>query len=156
MMEIKSNDFQNNEQIPQKFTQFGENISPEILISDIPESTASIVLICSDPDAPDPANPQRTFTHWVVYNLPGKEIHLLQGEDVLKVYPEASYGLNDRGSLGYIGPRPPIGTHRYFFRAYALTERLKFKGTPSRQEVLNAMDGLVLGSAEIIGLYPAP
>jgi hypothetical protein len=154
-MRITSADFKDREFIPKRFTQFGENVSPELTVTAVPSAAVSVALICSDPDAPDPQAPQRVFTHWVLFNLPAEELHLAAGIQILPHYPQASEGLNDRGTAGYIGPRPPIGTHRYYFRAYALTERLSFSEPPTRQQLLSAMDGKVISSAQIVGLFAA-
>jgi Raf kinase inhibitor-like YbhB/YbcL family protein len=154
-MRITSSDFKDRDFIPQRFTQFGENISPELTITAVPSAAVSVALICSDPDAPDPLAPQRVFTHWVLFNLPAGDVRLEAGIQVGAHYPQACEGLNDRGGAGYIGPRPPIGTHRYYFRAYALTERLNFSEPPTRQQLLTAMDGKVISSAQLIGLFSA-
>jgi len=151
-MRISSSDFKDRTAIPERFTQFGENISPQISITDVPSVAGSVALICSDPDAPDPKAPLRTFTHWVVYNLPAADTNLVAGVAMAAAFPTAAEGMNDRGTLGYIGPRPPIGTHRYYFRAYALTTRLEFSRPPTREELLAAMDGKVITTAQLVGL----
>lgn len=151
-MQISSPAFSDRGFIPVKYTQEGENISPPLVITDVPEVAKSLVLLVEDPDAPDPDNPKLTFTHWIVYNLPPVSTELAAGEDVCKI-PGTEEGMNDRGTQGYIGPRPPIGTHRYFFKLFALNIQLSFDRPPQRKELLNQMDGYVVASAEIVGLY---
>ncbi len=151
-MKISSPAFADNGFIPIEYTQEGEDLSPPLVISDIPEAAKSLVLIVEDPDAPDPENPKLIFTHWIVYNLPPKAMELTAGQAIDQI-PGASEGLNDRGTVGYIGPRPPIGVHRYFFKLYALNTELSFERPPQRKEILREMDGRVVGSAQIIGLY---
>ena len=145
-MKISSPAFADNGFIPIEYTQEGEDLSPPLVISDIPEAAKSLVLIVADPDAPDPENPKLIFTHWIVYNLPPKAMELTAGQAIDQI-PGASEGLNDRG------PRPPIGVHRYFFKLYALNTELSFERPPQRKEILREMDGRVVGSAQIIGLY---
>lgn len=153
-MQIQSEDFSHGEMLPERFTQFGEDISPQLTISDVPAAAKSVVLICSDPDAPDPAAPQRVFTHWVLYNLPAKNLELPAGADIRSLFPHAAEGMNDKDRLGYVGPKPPIGTHRYYFKAYAVMTRFEKKGL-TRKQVLEAIDGKVVGMAEIMGRFPA-
>ncbi len=152
-MKITSKSFPDKGMIPEKFTQEGEDLSPEIEISGVPVGTKSLVLICMDPDAPDPEAPQRTFIHWVIYNLPASALVLEEGADVPSLFPSSAYGLNDRDKLGYIGPKPPIGTHRYYFKAYAIDIRLTFATPPTAKDVLSAIDGRVIAMAEYMGKY---
>lgn len=154
-MKISSSDFQNGAFLDAKFTQLGEDISPQFEISDLPKEARSVVLVCQDPDAPDPKAPKMVFTHWVACNLPATSpLVLPAGCDIRALFPQAVLGLNDRGSLGYIGPKPPIGTHRYFFKAFAITSQaLHFASSPTLQEVFKAIDGKVLASAEIMGRF---
>lgn len=154
-LKIESSAFGFGDPIPEKFTQFGENLSPPIEITNIPKGTKSIVLVCVDPDAPDPAAPKLTFVHWVVYNLPAKDILLSAGADIKAIYPQASEGLNGRGTAGYIGPRPPIGTHRYFFKAFAVDSVLEISHTPELKDVYNHIDGHVVQMAETMGTFKA-
>lgn len=151
-MKVTSPAFENNGFIPEKYTQEGENISPPLVISEIPKAAKSLALLAVDPDAPDPEHPKLTFTHWIVYNLPAKSIELSEGIKIQTI-KEAEEGFNDRGTIGYIGPRPPIGTHRYFFKVYALNLELSFDKPPHRAQILQLMDGHVVEIAEIMGRY---
>ncbi|MBQ8829275.1 MAG: YbhB/YbcL family Raf kinase inhibitor-like protein [Burkholderiaceae bacterium] len=154
-MRIYSQNFEHRAEIPKRFTQFDANISPAISIREVPATAKYLVLICSDPDAPDPLAPKRNFVHWVVYNLPCQDLDLPEAADISCLFDQAEEGINDRDCIGYIGPRPPIGTHRYFFKAYAVTKRIEKKNL-TRQQVLDEIDGYVVDMAELIGLYSAP
>lgn len=139
--------------IPARYTCDGANISPPLNWSDLPPGTKSLALILDDPDAPDPAAPQRTWVHWVLYNLPAAIKGLpegLHGEDL----PTGSRsGRNDWQQTGYGGPCPPIGRHRYIHKLYALDIILTSLTKPSKAELEHAMQGHIIGQAELIGLY---
>lgn len=152
-MKIESPAFSFGAPIPREYTQQGEDISPPIEISEIPAGTESIVLVCVDPDAPDPAAPKLTFVHWVVYNLPAQALSIPAGADLQALYPSCSLGLNGRGEARYIGPKPPIGTHRYFFKAFAIDTVLTFDHVPELKDVFNVIDGRVIKMAETMGTY---
>lgn len=152
-MKIQSPAFANQGWIPEKYTQEGEDFSPQLLISDVPSEAQSLVLICLDPDAPDPKAPVRVFTHWILYNLPVTIAEIPEGAKLPDLGDGVKEGLNDRGQSGYIGPKPPIGAHRYFFKLYALNCRLNFKEPPTRNQVFNAMDGNIVAMAEVMGRY---
>ncbi|OMH40536.1 YbhB/YbcL family Raf kinase inhibitor-like protein [Desulfurobacterium indicum] len=150
-MEIVSPAFGNGEFIPSKYTCDGEDVSPCLFFLNPPETVKSFALIVEDPDAP-----AGTFTHWVIYDIPGDFEGL--PEDV----PPAAnleygikQGLNDFGRIGYNGPCPPPGKpHRYFFILLALD--IESTGLPSgatRSELLRAIDGHVITTAEMVGLY---
>ncbi len=152
-MKIESPAFENGGMIPEKYTQESrEDISPPLVISGVPKDAVSLTLLCVDPDVPDPAHPVRTFTHWVVVNLPPTIKELPADVDISSI-PGAIAGLNGADRVGYIGPRPPIGAHRYFFKLYALNCKLPFTSPPTRQEVMEAMDGHVITEAETMGKY---
>lgn len=140
-MKLTSPDFEPNQPIPSKFSCAGSDINPQLDISGIPPATRSLALIVDDPDAP-----MGTWVHWLVYNIA----------------PTSSIGPNSApGKLGknsfnrgaYGGPCPPSGTHRYFFKLYALDRQLEFKVSPSKKELENAMQGHILDKAELIGLF---
>jgi Raf kinase inhibitor-like YbhB/YbcL family protein len=104
-----------------------------------------------DPDAPDPAAPKMTWVHWVLYNLPADCTGLPKG---VKQLPAGTReGLNDWKRTGYGGPCPPIGRHRYFFKLYALDTVLPDLGTPTKEKLLQAMQGHILSQAELMGTY---
>ncbi len=143
-MILKSHHFKHNEKIPVKFTGDGEDINPNLEISEIPEDTKSLVLIMDDPDAP-----VGTFTHWMVWNISPKLTDIRENSA-----PEnAIQGRNDFGKIGYGGPMPPSGTHRYFFKIYALDTELDLTEGAGKEEVEVAMHGHILDKAELTGLY---
>lgn len=140
-------------EIPTRFTCEGENISPQLRWSGVPDGAQSLVLIVDDPDAPDPAAPQTTWVHWVVYNLPADSTGLPEAATAADLPAPASQGHNGWGKAAYGGPCPPIGTHRYFFKLYALDRKLEFAATPDKGAVVNAMQGHVLEQASLMGRY---
>ncbi len=147
--ELTSAVFARGEGIPSKYTCDGEDISPPLLWSDPPEGSQSFALICDDPDAP-----VGTWVHWVLYDLPAETRDLAEA-----VGPEADlaeggrHGNNSWGRLGYGGPCPPGGTHRYFFKLYALNAALDLAAGTSKEAVLQAMEGHVLAEASLMGTY---
>ncbi|RZA00629.1 MAG: YbhB/YbcL family Raf kinase inhibitor-like protein [Proteobacteria bacterium] len=137
--------------IPARFTCEGDDIAPYLMWHGYPQSVRSFALIVDDPDAPDPANPQRTHTHAVLFNIPSDCHELPEGFDPL---PEgATFGNNDWNNPAYGGPCPPVGTHRYFFKLYALNDPLDLAPGATKAEVVAAMHGKVLAHAELIGFY---
>ena len=115
-MQIKSPVFENNGFIPDKYTCKGENVNPKLIIQNIPENAKTLALIMDDPDAP-----MGTWVHWVVYNIPNKTNELKQNFPLDKEFSNGiKQGMTDFGKTGYGGPCPPSGTHRYFFKVYAL------------------------------------
>lgn len=151
MLKISSPAFENGAEIPKRHTQEGENLSPELVFSGIPEQTRSLVLIADDPDASDPEAPQRVWLHWLIANMP-PETGVLP-EAVRNYPPGAQIAVNDSGVRGWSGPRPPIGRHRYYFRLYALNCVLTLPSDFSRSQIEKAMQGHVLESAHTMGTY---
>jgi Raf kinase inhibitor-like YbhB/YbcL family protein len=152
-MRFSSPSFQPGGAIPRKFTCEGDDVSPELRWSGLPDGTGSLVLIVDDPDVPDPANPRRTWVHWVLYDIPPNTNGLLEGVSVQQLPPGTRQGQNDWKRSGYGGPCPPIGRHRYFHRLYALDAQLGDLGAATKADVSKAMQGHVLGEAELIGTY---
>ena len=153
MMKVTSPDFENQGAIPKKFTCDGEDISPALAWSNVPEGTKSFALIVDDPDAPDPASPRMTWVHWVMYNIPATVSSLPEGV-VAKDLPKGTLqGLNDWKKTGYGGPCPPIGKHRYFHKLYALDIVLPDLKQPTKAKLEKAMEGHVLSKTELVGLY---
>ena len=152
--EIKSAAFGANGYIPKKYTCDGGDASPEISWSNLPKGTKSLALIMDDPDAP-----VGTWVHWVLYDLSANlnklEEGILKKKTVVDAQQSLSQGLNDFKKVGYNGPCPPRGSpHRYFFKLYALDEFLGLKpGKVAKTQLLKAMEGHVLGQAELVGLY---
>ncbi|ADP77054.1 phospholipid-binding protein, PBP family [Methanothermus fervidus DSM 2088] len=148
-MKIFSKAFKNGEKIPKKYTCDGQDISPPIKWEDIPENTKTLVLICEDPDAPG-----KTWVHWVLFNIPPEIEELPEGvENKEKLENGAIHGVNDWGRLGYGGPCPPSGTHRYYFRLYALDTELKLEPGAKKEEVVEAMKDHIIDQAELMGTY---
>lgn len=143
-MQIQSDSFENNKMMPAKFTCDSSNISPGLSFSGIPDGSKSLVLIMDDPDAPG-----GTWIHWTVWNI---------DPSVTKI-PENSVpggsveGKTDFGKPGYGGPCPPSGTHRYFFKLYALDTVLDLDASAAANDIEKAMKGHTIDSAELIGLY---
>lgn len=141
-MKIESPDFKEGKPIPSEFTCDGANISPALVFKDVPEEAKSLALIMDDPDAP-----MGTFVHWVVWNIPPDTKKVSKGEKVS--YPQ---GRNDFGKLRYGGPCPPSGTHRYFFKLYALDVMLGLKEA-TKAELEEAMENHVVAEAKLMGTY---
>ncbi|MDK9700441.1 MAG: YbhB/YbcL family Raf kinase inhibitor-like protein [bacterium] len=152
-MKITSSAFAHNGEMPSKFTCEGENVSPPLTWSGIPESAKSLVLIVDDPDAPDPAKPLRTWVHWLLYNIPATATGLIENASLPELPTGTLTGTNDRGSQAYHGPCPPIGRHRYFFKLYALDIVLPDLKQPNKADLVRAMDGHVVANCELIGTY---
>ncbi|WP_166365733.1 YbhB/YbcL family Raf kinase inhibitor-like protein [Pseudomonas akapageensis] len=137
--------------IPVLYTCEGKDVSPPLAWRGAPPGTRSLVLIVDDPDAPDPAAPKMTWVHWVLYNLPAGTTEL--PENVHALPPGTLLGLNDWQNASYGGPCPPVGTHRYFHKLYALDTVLPDLKQPIKAQLENAMRGHVLEQAELIGTY---
>lgn len=140
-MNLASPDFAENTSLPRKFTCDGQNISPTLIISGIPARAVTLALIVDDPDAP-----MGTWVHWVVYDIP------VTGRISEGAVP-GKQGTNDFGRLNWGGPCPPSGTHRYFFKLYALDAELGLKEGANKDELERAMQSHVLARSELIGLY---
>ena len=139
--------------IPPKHTCEGADVSPQLMWAGIPEGAKSLALIVDDPDAPDPAAPKMTWVHWVLYDLP-PTVQGLPETVAPKDLPKGTReGRNDWKRTGWGGPCPPIGTHRYFFKLYALDAVLPDLASPTKAALEKAMEGHVLGKAELVGTY---
>jgi len=130
--------------IPSKYTCDGADVSPPLLIGNVPEKTRSLALIVDDPDAP-----VGTWVHWVVWNIGAGTKEIQENS----VPPGALQGTNDFRNQEYGGPCPPSGTHRYFFKLYALDSSLVAQAGATKARIEEAMKGHVLAQAELIGLY---
>lgn len=142
-MKITSAAFDNNRFIPSKYTCDGKNINPPLAFSEIPEGTRSFVLIVDDPDAP-----AGTWVHWVLYNIP-PDVSTIKEDNV----SDGLQGKNSFGKSSYGGPCPPSGTHRYYFKLYALNTILPVFDHPDKKAIETAMKNHILAQAELIGLY---
>lgn len=150
---VTSPAFTDGQGIPARYTCDGEDVSPPLEWTGLPEGTMSLVLIVDDPDAPDPAAPKTTWVHWVVYNLPPSATHLPEGASPAGLPAGSTEGLNDWKRAGYGGPCPPIGRHRYFHKLYALDIELPDLGAATKATVEQAMAGHVLADAQVVGTY---
>jgi Raf kinase inhibitor-like YbhB/YbcL family protein len=148
-MKIISSSFNHEDMITTKYTCDGQNISPPLSWSGAPEKTKSLALICDDPDAP-----AGTWVHWVFFDIPAT-VNSLQ-EKVSRQEEIAGLGKNGKnssGRYGYDGPCPPGGTHRYYFKLYALDTMLNLKAGLTKEELLKAMKGHVLEEVQLMGRY---
>jgi len=151
---LTSPTFTNEQPIPLFCTCDGSDLSPGLSWSGAPDGTKSFALILDDPDAPDPAAPKLTFVHWVLFNIPPEATELPEGVKTLP--PGTREGLNDEKTKPYIGPCPPIGTHRYFHKLYALDTMLDLPQTPTKAELEIAMQNHILAKATLMGTYKRP
>lgn len=150
---LTSTAFTDGGEIPMMYTCDGEDISPPLSWSGAPPEAKSLVLIVDDPDAPDPAAPQRTWVHWVLYNLPPDDSGLKQRAVAGSLPTGTKEGVNDWQRAGYGGPCPPIGRHRYFHKLYALDVVLPELNRPDKQKLEAAMEGHVIAQTQLIGTY---
>lgn len=150
---LMSPDFAAGAEIPRELTCEGADLSPALVWSGVPAAARSLALIVDDPDAPDPRNPRTIWSHWVLYNLPPVDGSLARGVGTAALPPGTLEGKNDWDRTGYGGPCPPVGRHRYFHRLHALDVVLPDLGQPGRAAVLQAMNGHVLATAELMGTY---
>jgi Raf kinase inhibitor-like YbhB/YbcL family protein len=149
-MQLTSSAFQAGGAIPVRFTCEGDDISPEFSWKEAPPQAKSFALIMHDPDAPRAGG----FTHWVIYNIPANAGHIEEKTPKRERVPGLGLqGTNDSGEVGYMGPCPPSGTHRYYVRLYALDSELTLRPGASHKEVVAAMQGHVLEQAELMGKY---
>ena len=142
-MKITSSAFQEGANIPSKFTCDGENTSPPLQIADIPSEAKSLALVVDDPDVPS-----GLFTHWAVWNIPPQTTAVGEGNA-----PKGVQGTNDFGKSGYGGPCPPSGTHRYYFKVFALDRELDLPFGAKRGQLDAAMKGHVVAQGDLIGRY---
>jgi Raf kinase inhibitor-like YbhB/YbcL family protein len=148
-IKLISNTFKDGEGIPRQYTCDGVNISPPLEWSGVPKTVKTVAIIAEDPDAPS-----GNFVHWVLYNLPAENIGLVENvpaTDSLKV--GGFQGKNDFGKIGYGGPCPPSGTHRYFFKIYAVDSELPLKGGVTKADLLKAMEGHIVAQGQLMGKY---
>jgi len=141
--------FEHGGMIPRQYTCDGKDMSPPLKWDSVPDGTKSLALICDDPDAPI-----GTWVHWVVFNIPPDTRELPENVPLDKVLPDgARQGITDFGNNGYGGPCPPSGTHRYFFRIYALDTELDLQPDATKADLVAAMKGHVLDEGELMGKY---
>jgi len=143
-MKLTSPAFEDNQTIPEKYTCDGDNVNPQLIISDTPETAKSLLLVVDDPDAPI-----GIFHHWIVYNI-APDTTAIEENSV----PAGAVQLkNDFGNANYGGPCPGTGAHRYFFKIYALDQKMDLPADFSLKDLGEKMNGHILDSAELVGLY---
>jgi Raf kinase inhibitor-like protein, YbhB/YbcL family len=150
-MEIKitSSAFKDGDLMPAKYTCDGANISPPLKWENIPAGAKTIAIICDDPDAP-----RGTFVHWVLFNLPAEVKELAENTPADKILSSgAVQGTADFGRIGYGGPCPPSGTHRYFFKIYALDTKIDLTPGADKSRLVEAMKGHILAEGQLVGKY---
>lgn len=148
-LSIRSGAFNQGGMIPSKNTCDGSDVSPPLSWSKGPEGTVSYALVADDPDAP-----AGTWVHWVLYNVPAAKTSLAENVAKVKKLEDGSMqGMNDFRKIGYGGPCPPGGTHRYFFKIYALNEALKVEPGLTKKQLLKEIEGHVLAQGELMGKY---
>jgi hypothetical protein len=145
-MEIKSRSFNNEDRIPTRYTCDGEDINPPLDITDIPEEAETIALIMDDPDAPT-----GTWVHWLIWNIPVINQGFSIDEGVEPA--DAVYGTNDFDKLEYGGPCPPFGTHRYFFKVYALDRELDLEEGSTKEDLMIEIEKYMIDWAQLVGKY---
>ncbi len=151
-MKLSSAAFNQQAEIPVKYTCDGMNISPPLAWSEAPAGTKSLALICNDPDAP-----AGDWVHWIIYNIPAEANHLPETIPATESLADgAKQGRNDFRRFGYGGPCPPrgYGSHRYFFKLYALDSMLNLKGNRvDKKTILHAIKGHILAETKLMGTY---
>jgi Raf kinase inhibitor-like YbhB/YbcL family protein len=156
-MRLSSPAFDPDGQIPARYTCDGEDRSPPLEWTELPEGTKTLALLVDDPDAPDPNAPRRIWVHWIAYNIPPTPDRLTEGAGNQPATLPVRFAATDSGKPGYHGPCPPIGRHRYFFRLFALDAPLRDLGTDGRRADFEAaLSGHVLGTAVLMGTYAHP
>jgi hypothetical protein len=141
-LSIKSPAFEHGKLIPKKYTCDGQDINPPLTIEGVPKEAKTLVLAVDDPDAPS-----GTWDHWIVWNIPASTSKIAENS------VPGKEGVNSARQQGYMGPCPPGGTHRYFFKVYALDTQLSLDPSSRKKDAEKAMQGHVLAKGELMGLY---
>jgi Raf kinase inhibitor-like YbhB/YbcL family protein len=148
-IKLTSAAFKDGEPIPRAYTCDGVNISPPLEWNGVPKTAKTIAIVCDDPDAPG-----GTWVHWVLYNLPADNIGLVENLPATETLKAGGFqGKNDFAKIRYGGPCPPSGTHRYFFKIYALDSELPLKAGATKAELMKAMDDHVVLQGQLMGTY---
>lgn len=148
-IKIRSSAFEEGGMIPKKYSCDGQDVSPQLSWSAPPKGTESIAIVCDDPDAPG-----GVWVHWVIFNISPDVTELDENLPPDKSFPDGSiHGKNDFGKLGYGGPCPPGGTHRYYFKLYALDTMLNLHPGITKKELVQAMQGHILAESHLLGKY---
>lgn len=148
-MQLKTPAFENCGQIPQKYTGYGQDVSPPLEWTNVPKGTRSFSIICHDPDAPLVLPGTYGFVHWVLYNIPGSVSSLPEGTQ------NYTKGINDANNEGYNGPKPPAGhgVHHYFWWLLALNEELNLEPGLTQWKLLERVEPYIIGLNRIMGIY---
>ena len=141
-LSVTSPDFESEGEIPSRFTCDGDDAHPTLRIQGIPEGTKSLAIIMEDPDVP-----LTTFNHWVVWNI--QPVEVIEENSIIT----ASHGYNSMGKTNYLGPCPPAGMHRYFFKVFALNSMLDIEEDANKRKLESAMDDHILAKGELMGWY---
>lgn len=147
-MKVTSTAFPEGGAIPTKYTCDGQDVSPPLQWSGVPSAAQSLALVCDDPDAPG-----KTWVHWVVYDLPPNNAGLSENIRPETLPSGGKQGLNDFKRTGYGGPCPPNGTHRYYFRLYALDQQTSLGDGATKEQLMKAMASHILAQSELMGTY---
>jgi len=148
-MTITSPAFNDGDLIPKQYTCDGADVSPPLNWSGVPSNAKSLALVCDDPDAPG-----KTWVHWVVYDLPADTKSLGENAAAVGLPAPVKQGLNDFKKIGYGGPCPPSGTHRYYFKLYALDRASGLKDSgATKDQLLKAIEGAIVGEGQLLGRY---
>ena len=148
-LKLTSASFEDGDMIPPRHTCDGANVSPPLAWDDVPATAAALALICDDPDAP-----MGTWVHWVLYDLPPDITELPEGVPTREVLDSgARQGRNGSRRIGYGGPCPPSGTHRYYFKLYALDDKIDLPPGATKKQLLAAMEGHILAEGQLMGRY---
>jgi len=148
-IKVTSPAFKESESIPRQYTCDGVNVSPPLEWSGVPKSAKTLAIIAEDPDAPSGA-----WVHWIIYNLPAENIGMVENLPATENLKAGGFqGKNDFGKIGYGGPCPPSGTHRYFFKIYALDNELPLKAGATKAGVEKAMEGHIVTQGQLMGTY---
>ena len=141
--------FKEGEMIPRRYSCDGADVSPPLEWNSVPPQTKSFALIADDPDAP-----MGTWVHWVIFNIPANLTALPEEVPTTSSLQDGTLqGRNDFRKTGYGGPCPPGGTHRYYFKLYALDAMLKLPSGSTKADLLNAMEGHIIGKGQLMGKY---
>jgi len=143
VLNVSSSAFANEGNIPSEFTCDGQDLSPPLSITNIPKNAKTLSIIMDDPDAP-----MGTFTHWIAWNISPNKVQFTKGEKF-----DFAQGRTSFGTTGYGGPCPPSGTHRYFFKIYALDTKLELKHGSGLKELRDAMSEHIIEEAVLMGKY---
>lgn len=150
-MKLLSREFKDGEDIPAEYTCDGDDISPKLSLNDVPKDAESLAIVVDDPDAPG-----GVFDHWMIWNIPSDVSEIPEGvpdENKAEFLDNAPQGENDFGEIGYRGPCPPSGTHRYRFKLYALDSKLDLPPGETKETLEEKMEGRILDQDHIIGIY---